>query len=681
MLTSSPPERRRKLHRGHFAFMRAVVQGLPLRESWDRYVRIEGEHTDVRNVRSTIAWIRGEFAAAARREKRHGKARLVLIDADTLPDASTGLPTLDEFVKTRSLEDFSEREQIDAYTSEYGSQSRKDSRRTRLIRRQLEALQWLESLVAEPPRAGDAIGAWLHPQLAERMEAAGLDTLDDLVTLIRGVGHGWARRIPGIGATKAQRVVDWLRDHEASIGHELGDHVDIRRSQLSREALASVVGPAPSIRPLEKFRPPAELDGSAGTFRGPVEKCLLDASNDYEAILVWLRSKGGKAARRARSSATRRETPDMRASAALSEAWMQNLSHTQRAYRKEAERFLLWAILNRRKALSSMALEDCVAYRDFLADPQPSGQWCGHRAHARWSPLWRPFEGPLSLAAQRQTVVVLRNLYGFLANQGYLIGNPWSGVSVPSSPTPTINAGRSFSEKQWRFIDAQLDALPENAQSVRLRVSLRLLYSTGLRLSEVVAATADDLQWVEFPAESGEDPVEGWFLKVIGKGQRLREIPVPREVVALIEHYFALRGLGGQILSPRNRGAFILGKSYDWGVRFPHLASGRAPMTSAEGITASTLARQLKTFFHQCGLRLREMGDVRGADRFEQASTHWLRHTHASHAIAQGMPIEVAQQNLGHASLATTTIYVTTEKRRRMIASMKIFDKQELAKK
>ena len=45
-----------------------------------------------------------------------------------------------------------------------------------------------------------------------------------------------------------------------------------------------------------------------------------------------------------------------------------------------------------------------------------------------------------------------------------------------------------------------------------------------------------------------------------------------------------------------------------------------------------------------------------------------MRHSHASHAIAGGMPIEIAQQNLGHASLATTTIYVTTEKRRQMKA-------------
>jgi len=57
---------------------------------------------------------------------------------------------------------------------------------------------------------------------------------------------------------------------------------------------------------------------------------------------------------------------------------------------------------------------------------------------------------------------------------------------------------------------------------------------------------------------------------------------------------------------------------------------------------------------------LYKVSDFRGMGSFS--------HSHASHAIAGGMPIEIAQQDLGHASLATTTIYVTTEKRRRMKA-------------
>jgi len=48
----------RSLQRAHFAFMRALAQGLDERASWDRYLRTEGEHADIRTVRKTIAWIR-----------------------------------------------------------------------------------------------------------------------------------------------------------------------------------------------------------------------------------------------------------------------------------------------------------------------------------------------------------------------------------------------------------------------------------------------------------------------------------------------------------------------------------------------------------------------------------------------------------------------------------------------
>ena len=64
--------------------------------------------------------------------------------------------------------------------------------------------------------------------------------------------------------------------------------------------------------PLEQFRVPSELDGSQGTFRAPRQHCLMSATTDYEAILAWLRSK---------------RSP-----------------HTVRAYRKEAERLLLWSM-------------------------------------------------------------------------------------------------------------------------------------------------------------------------------------------------------------------------------------------------------------------------------------------------------------------------------------------------
>ncbi|HJV26008.1 MAG TPA: phage integrase family protein [Aromatoleum sp.] len=582
---------------------------------------------------------------------------------------------MEDFAYARGLEEFTEADQMAAYAAEHGTGSTKQGRRARLIERQLKALQWLESLVAEPPRAGDAIAAWMHPLLVSKLESAGLLTLGDLVERINGIGKAWARHVRGIGNTKAERIVEWLREHEGSLGCTLGSHVDLGRSSLAPEVLDSVVEVSSQLRPLEKFQPPADLDGSSGLYRCPSEKCLLRADNDYDAIVVWLKAKPGLSPQQVAAKRARKRGASQTDSNSLG---LGLLSNTQRAYRKEAERFLLWAILVRRKALSSMSLEDCVAYREFLGDPQPREFWCGHRAHERWSPLWRPFEGPLSAAAQRQAIVILRNLYGFLVSQSYLMGNPWTGVTAPTSSTPQINPGRSFSVAQWAFIKQRIKELPDTSAKHRLDVALTLLYATGLRLSEVVAARADDLRWMEYPPDADDSvPLEGWMLTVLGKGQRLREVPIPTHIVERIGHYFAKRGLSDDVTSSSNRGAYLLGKSYDWEERVPQLAAARPEIQPKEGIAAATLARQLKSFFQECAAIHGENGDSRGAARFESASTHWMRHTHASHAIAQGMPIEIAQQNLGHASLATTTIYVTTERKRRMKAAMVIFSEKK----
>jgi len=723
--------RRRRLHAGHFAFMRAVVQGVEPQLAWDRYLRAEGQASDLRLVRSTVVWIRDEFAVACRREHRPGTARLVVLDASKIPAPVENLPDLQAYAIDQGLEDESESVQIAAYEAAFGKASQRLRRRGRLIDRQLQALQWLERLVAEPPRAGDSVASWLHPQLADRLEAAEIWTLHLLAERINGLGKTWYSGIRGLGAAKAQRVLDWLKEHEATTGLRVGKHVAQRRTQLYRHELDAVVAPATDIRPLEKFVVPAELDGRAGLYRRPQSQCLLSARNDYEAVIAWLRAKHGMtpaelaeqaARRRHRATGVERE-----------EDWLQSLSHTQRAYRKEAERFLLWAIVERHKPLSSMSHEDCVAYRAFIADPTPARRWCAPRSRQRWSPLWRPFEGPLSTSAQRYAVTVLKNLYGFLVDQNYLMGNPWTAIGTPRHAGPKLNTGRSFNFDQWAFVQRQASGLPDTSANARLRLALNLLYATGLRLSEVVRAKTDDLVWVELsgPAafdaraheagqgagqtSAGDKPkgrtraaavsaagshdddqvvrsrradlakggdadesVQGWMLEVLGKGQRLREVPVPLEVVAQLADYLTSRGLDADPEAISNRGVHLLGQAIDLVEPDGDVGASRrrrvvakrdaTPPDPKAGIAEETLYGQLKTFFGDCADVLRHLGDVKGAERLDAASTHWLRHTHATHAIAAGMPIEIAQQNLGHASLATTTAYVTSEKRRRMAA-------------
>lgn len=635
--TPPPP---RKLHGGHFAFMRALAQGLDERASWDRYLRLEGEHTDLRTVRRTIAWIRDEFAAAARRERRPGTARLILLDPDRFT-AAPALPTLAEFAEAHGMEDFSEGEQLEAYEQAYPPAGRagrgragQPSRRGRVIERQLEALRWLQGLVAQDPRPGDSVAAWLNPSLASRLERAGVPTLCALVERINGIGARWWAHVPGVGELKAVRILDWLHANEEVLGLRVGRHVAQPRRQLAPATLAAVVPAATAIRPYEKFVLPTELDGRAGRNRAPHETCLLMVVNDHEAVGAWLASK-------------RPMEPDAQAQG-------ERLSSTQRAYRKEAERLLLWAVLERKKALSSLSVEDATAYRGFLADPPAA--WCGPRHHQRWSPLWRPLEGPLTPTASRQSLIILRSLFAFLVSERYLTVNPFAAMALPLNPQRPLGASRTLSFAQWDHIDGLLQDHGNTEVGRRLRRGMRWLYATGLRLAEITSVKCDDLAQIDHEAADGTRAAD-WLLSVTGKGGRRRQVPVPAELVDELGEELARHGFERQVGAVSNQGIHVL-------ARFDTEPDRRPAPWSASG-----LYQAIKAFL----ARAAEGLEAADAQQLKKASTHWLRHSHGSHAL-QGrggqtaVPLQVVQNNLGHASVGTTSMYLTTDHDERMKA-------------
>lgn len=383
---------------------------------------------------------------------------------------------------------------------------------------------------------------------------------------------------------------------------------------------------------------PSALDGSRGRYRRAREESLLNAENDYEAIQAWVLTKGAT-------------DPD------------KGLSNTQRAYLREAERLLLWALIERGKPLSSLTHEDCLEYLTFLVNPMPIDRWCGPRNASRWSATWRPFEGPLSPGARRQAVVILNNLFAFLLAKGYLLGNAMAGIRSPRGGEPKIDVGRSFTQRQWSMVEAALAAKPPSMESCRLAFVLHFLYATGLRLGEAVSAKIGDLELVEIDGnEVASVESAAWMLTVQGKGGRIRQVPMPAELLEELRAYLRARGLNTNLQATSNRNLPIIARRRK---PYEQLVPGD-PRATPNGetlpLSQSALYKILKTFFGGVAAELRVKEDDTDADRFERASTHWLRHTHASHAIAHGMPIEVAQQNLGHASLSVTTVYVRTER-------------------
>ncbi|SAK99611.1 phage integrase family protein [Caballeronia ptereochthonis] len=110
--------------------------------------------------------------------------------------------------------------------------------------------------------------------------------------------HPSARRSPGRGHARAGRV----RPHPAPIGclcRESPSRGPGRRLRTERAPALIAAEQASPVVPLERLRVPHEPDGSWEQFRAPRDACLLNASNDYDAIQSWLSSHGSGATQRA----------------------------------------------------------------------------------------------------------------------------------------------------------------------------------------------------------------------------------------------------------------------------------------------------------------------------------------------------------------------------------------------
>jgi site-specific recombinase XerD len=85
---------------------------------------------------------------------------------------------------------------------------------------------------------------------------------------------------------------------------------------------------------------------------------------------------------------------------------------------------------------------------------------------------------------------------------------------------------------------------------------------------------------------------------------------------------------------------------------------------SQDPVTGSALYKTLRTVFHQAAECLAADGKDQEAKAFRRATVHWLRHTCGAHLASSGVPVNLVQKLLGHASLATTSIYTETDDER-----------------
>ncbi|WP_250517719.1 site-specific integrase [Caballeronia sp. INDeC2] len=443
----------------------------------------------------------------------------------------------------------------------------------------LRMVEQASTLAAAVPLMTHPVHLWFRPLIAQRLSGEGISTLGALVDYCNARGGSWWRSVPRIGALRARTIVAWLRRHETTLGAKIAADVDTASlvpasaSESESDGRVVVVGGDPSeprLAPFEQLAVPAELSGTTGLNRAR-NFAFIRAEHDLAAVHAYLHRY--------------RDRPT-----------------TLRAYTRELERLILWSVVVRRKALSSLTVEDCEAYKDFLKNPLPS--FTGPK-RPRTSGRWRPFspEG-LSADSQAYAVRVLRGAFAWLVEVRYLAGNPWSAVHEPATITRelAVQVHRALPAKLWAQVRAALDERCDRAfaseanfpgdddsrQWRAARAAILLMGDSGLRRAEAASARREDLRPAEDPddrptAERRKSAVRAptssasvndasttnastdtsapaqkalpdsnsgaarvtravWTLTIVGKRRKQRTVPVSRATVAALRAHWRDRG-------------------------------------------------------------------------------------------------------------------------------------------
>jgi integrase len=505
----------------------------------------------------------------------------------------------------------------------------------RLTSVSLKMVEEAAKLAAAVPGASHAVGMWFRPMVSRHLKQQGILTLGDLVDFCNRRGGSWWRAVRRIGPGRARRIVAWLRRHENTIGRTVDRDVDEHPHLAAADTqIVEIGGPHRTLVPMERMALREELSGAHGRNRAPMFS-QIHAHNDLEAVRAWLYLYADQ-------------------------------PKTLRVYTKEIERFLLWSVCHRGRALSDVAVEDCQAYKDFLKAPSPA--FVGPRA-SRASGRWRPFASCEMLPeSQKYAVRTLRAAFEWLVDVRYLASNPWKAVTDPLvvERERDMKIERALPAGLWERMRAYIDTACESesaAQWRTVRAALLLSGDSGLRREELTVCRRESLS----PTTLGHDEAHVWQLEVLGKRRRIRTVPVSPEAIDALRAHWRDRGI-----------------DFDTATQGPLIKPGVIPPTPraqekhAEGRDQSYSPGGINELVRWAMKRLiSEMPDLSVDDMKQLASTtpHAFRHTFGTQAAANDVPLDVVQRILGHRSLQTTTIYVQAEKQRMLREAAQYFEK------
>ena len=224
-------------------------------------------------------------------------------------------------------------------------------------------------------------------------------------------------------------------------------------------------------------------------------------------------------------------------------------------------------------------------------------------------------EKDYSKATVARKLATLRSFYKFLVKRSHVTSNPVVSIRTPKQE-----------KKLPRFLEYDeikrlLSTPPVNTWlGARDRAILETLYSTGIRVSELVALNMDDVDFL------------GEVVHVRGKGKKERIAPIGSSALQTIQHYMEYRSKRAQ-----SNGNF------DAKVLFVNKHGRR--------LSTRSVRRKMDKYLKMAGLD-------------PAISPHTLRHSFATHMLNNGADLRSVQELLGHQSLSTTQIYTHLTTRR-----------------
>lgn len=349
---------------------------------------------------------------------------------------------------------------------------------------------------------------------------------------------------------------------------------------------------------------------------------------------------------------------------------------TFKSYRREIDRFILWLWFIQKDHLVSIKRGDIETYLDFIRNPPLD--WIGIERSRRFilrdgirepNDAWRPFvvsipksarkkgeelderQWKQSPSALKSTMAILRTYFEYLLDEEIVDRNPVAQIKARSrKATSTQKSGdiKRLTHLQITYLFDAVDSMETilgRNQYERLRFILHCMMSMYLRISEI--ASPGDRQPVHGDFfyrihTSGRHQEKTWWFRVVGKGNKEREIPVSNDLLEQLKRY-----------------RFHLGLT-----PLPSIGE-KLPLFQKDigkgGLTSSRHVRSmLQEVFDKASLLLREKGKHDDADALDACTVHWLRHTGISIDV-QHRPLSHVRDGAGHASIATTGIYVEND--------------------